>query len=164
MDREQENRLRVPTDRNIQKEVTMLGSMGHPSLMRLTLEEERTLEQLTYQNMKQQDILTIIKEQNPENVSTRNTIYNARAKLGRIEQVGERPMQILFHRLTTVGFVFFHRTSENNERVQDVFFIHPESNRLWRAFPHVLLIDSTYKTNWYKMSLVQIIGVTSTYL
>ncbi|XP_022040097.1 protein FAR1-RELATED SEQUENCE 5-like [Helianthus annuus] len=31
----------------------------------------------------------------------------------------------------------------------------------WRAFPHVLLIDSTYK-NRYKMPLVQIIGVTST--
>ncbi|XP_021991294.1 uncharacterized protein LOC110888059 [Helianthus annuus] len=107
--------------------------------MRLTPAEEGTLEQLTYQNMKPRDILTIIKELNPENLSTRNTIYNARAKLGRMGQVGETPMQILFHRLKTVGFVFFHKTSENDERVQDVFFIHPESNRLWRAFPHVLL-------------------------
>ncbi|XP_021986531.1 uncharacterized protein LOC110882965 [Helianthus annuus] len=132
--------------------------------MRLTPSEEMTLEQLTYQNMKPRDILTTIKEQNPENVSTRNTLYNARAILVRMEQVGETPMPILFHRLKTVGFVLFHGTFENNERVQDVFFIHPESNRLWCAFPHVFLIDSSYKTNQYKMPLVQIIGVTSTYL
>ncbi|KAJ0548314.1 putative OTU domain, MULE transposase domain, FHY3/FAR1 family [Helianthus annuus] len=135
---------------------------GHPSLMRLTPSEERTVEQMTHQNIKPRDILVAIKEQNPHNVSTRNTIYNARAKLGRMEQVGETPMQILFYRLEKVGFVFYHRTSQNGERVEDVFFIHPESNMLWRAFPHVLLIDATYKTNRYKMPLVQIIGVTST--
>ncbi|XP_022025098.2 protein FAR-RED ELONGATED HYPOCOTYL 3-like [Helianthus annuus] len=129
--------------------------------MRLTPSEERVVEQMMHQNIKQRDILAAIKEQNPHNVSTRNTIYNARAKLGRMEQVGETPMQILFDWLEKVGFVFYHRTSQNGERVEDVFFIHPESNMLWRAFPHMLLIDSTYKTNRYKMPLVQIIGVTS---
>ncbi|XP_022020317.1 PKS-NRPS hybrid synthetase CHGG_01239-like [Helianthus annuus] len=69
---------------------------GHPSVIRLTREEERTLEQLMHQNMKPRDILNIIKEQNPENVSTRNTIYNSHAKLGRIQQAGETPMQIYF--------------------------------------------------------------------
>ncbi|XP_022040820.1 protein FAR1-RELATED SEQUENCE 5-like [Helianthus annuus] len=135
---------------------------GHPSLMRLTPAEERTVEQLTHQNIKPRDILAPIKEHNPHNVSARNTIYNARAKLGRMEQVDETPMQILFDRLEKVGFIFYHRTSENGERVEDVFFIHPNSNMLGRAFPHVLLIDATYKMNRYKMPLVQIIGVTST--
>ncbi|XP_021994268.1 protein FAR-RED ELONGATED HYPOCOTYL 3-like [Helianthus annuus] len=130
--------------------------------MRLTLEKERTMEQLTHQNMKPRDILNIIKEQNPENVSTRNTIYNARAKLGRIQQAGETPMQILFQRLTTVGFAFFHGTYGYDERVQDVFYIHLVSNRLWLAFPHVLIIDYTYKTNRYNMPLVHVVGVMST--
>ncbi|XP_021971840.1 PKS-NRPS hybrid synthetase CHGG_01239-like [Helianthus annuus] len=57
---------------------------GHPSLMRLTPSEERMVEQMTHQNIKPRDILAAIKEQNPHNVSTRNTIYNARAKLGRM--------------------------------------------------------------------------------
>ncbi|XP_022030908.1 PKS-NRPS hybrid synthetase CHGG_01239-like [Helianthus annuus] len=135
---------------------------GHPSLMRLTPSEERTVEKMTHQNIKPRYILAAIKEHKPHNISIRNTIYNARAKLGRMEQVGETPMQILFDRLEKVGFVFYHRTSQNGERVEDVFFIHPESNMLWRTFPHVLLIDSTYKTNRYKMPLVHIIGVTST--
>ncbi|XP_022041444.1 protein FAR-RED ELONGATED HYPOCOTYL 3-like [Helianthus annuus] len=97
-------------------------------------------------------------------MSQQETPYTSPVKLGQIEQVGETPMQILLHRLKTDGFVFFHGTFENDERVQDVFVIHPESNKLWRTFPHVLLIYSTYKTNRYKMPLVQIIGVTSTYL
>ncbi|XP_038707173.1 uncharacterized protein LOC120002472 [Tripterygium wilfordii] len=32
----------------------------------------------------------------------------------------------------------------------------------WRAFPHVLLMDATYKTNRYKMPLLEIVGVTAT--
>ncbi|XP_035841513.1 uncharacterized protein LOC118488290 [Helianthus annuus] len=92
------------------------------------------------------------------------TIYNVRVKLGRRDQVGETPMQILFHWLNKIRFVFFHRTSEKDERLQDVFFIHPKSNKLWYAFPHVLLIDSTYKTNQYKMPHFHIIGVTPTYI
>ncbi|KAD4178869.1 hypothetical protein E3N88_27460 [Mikania micrantha] len=37
------------------------------------------------------------------------------------------------------------------------------SYNIWRAFPHVLLIDTTYKTNKYNMPFVQIVGVTSTH-
>ncbi|XP_076892250.1 protein FAR1-RELATED SEQUENCE 5-like [Bidens hawaiensis] len=33
---------------------------------------------------------------------------------------------------------------------------------MWRAFPHLLLIDTTYNTNMYKWPFVQFIGVTST--
>ncbi|XP_035837225.1 protein FAR1-RELATED SEQUENCE 5-like [Helianthus annuus] len=34
---------------------------------------------------------------------------------------------------------------------------------MWRAFPHVLMIDTTYKTNEYRLPFVQIVGVTSTH-
>ncbi|XP_022014448.1 uncharacterized protein LOC110913941 [Helianthus annuus] len=69
---------------------------------------------MTHQNIKPRDILAAIKEENPHNVSTRNAIYNARAKLGRMEQVGETPMQILFDRLEKVGQSF--KTKESWER------------------------------------------------
>ncbi|XP_038717620.1 uncharacterized protein LOC120010813 [Tripterygium wilfordii] len=36
------------------------------------------------------------------------------------------------------------------------------SLELLRAFPHVLLMDATYKTNRFRMSLFEIIGATST--
>ncbi|XP_035834355.1 uncharacterized protein LOC110884635 [Helianthus annuus] len=33
---------------------------------------------------------------------------------------------------------------------------------MWRAFPHVMMIDATYKTNIYNMPFIQIVGMTPT--
>ncbi|KAK9681433.1 hypothetical protein RND81_10G001800 [Saponaria officinalis] len=41
-----------------------------------------------------------------------------------------------------------------------VFMSHPEAVKLFRAYPHVVHIDSTYKTNTYYMTLVEVVGVT----
>lgn len=63
---------------------------------------------------------------------------------------------------------FFHnnrftfQTRENDEWTEDIFFCHEESYTLWRAFPEVLLIDTTYKTNMYDWPFVQFVGITST--
>jgi hypothetical protein len=38
----------------------------------------------------------------------------------------------------------------------------PRSVKLSNNFPTVLIMDSTYKTNMYRMSLFEIVGVTST--
>nr|KAJ0216149.1 hypothetical protein LSAT_V11C300146980 [Lactuca sativa] len=47
-------------------------------------------------------------------------------------------------------------------QLENLFFVHPTSWKIWRAFPHVLIIDATYKTNKYNKPVVQIVGVTST--
>lgn len=49
-----------------------------------------------------------------------------------------------------------------SNRLENLFFIHPKSFEIFRAFPHVIFIDATYKTNIFKMPFVQIVGVTST--
>jgi alpha-glucosidase len=46
--------------------------------------------------------------------------------------------------------------------LQDIFWAHPDSFKLFNTFPTVLLMVSTYKTNKYKMPLFEIVGVTST--
>ena len=62
------------------------------------------------------------------------------------------------------NYVYYYREDPETNAVESVLFIHLQSYILWRAFPHVLMIDSTYKTNKYKMSFVQMVGVTSTKL
>ena len=47
--------------------------------------------------------------------------------------------------------------------VNDIFFAHLESIKLLRAFPYVLVMDSTYKTNRYNMPLFEIVGFTCTW-
>lgn len=46
---------------------------------------------------------------------------------------------------------------------KDIFFTHPISIDLLRVFPYMIFMDFTYKTNKYKLMLIEIIRVTSTY-
>ncbi|KAI8572430.1 hypothetical protein RHMOL_Rhmol01G0197600 [Rhododendron molle] len=48
--------------------------------------------------------------------------------------------------------------------VTDLFWAPPCAGEMLRAFPRVLMIDCTYKTNRYKFPLLQIVGVTCTEL
>ena len=43
-----------------------------------------------------------------------------------------------------------------------VLFAHPDSLVYLRAYPEVLLLDCTYKTNKYGMPLLDIIGIDAT--
>ncbi|KAL4569482.1 hypothetical protein LXL04_025120 [Taraxacum kok-saghyz] len=61
---------------------------GHAFVMRLSDNETRLVADLTRLNVKPHDILTTLKEQNPENVSTLKTIYNARDKIKMNEKAG----------------------------------------------------------------------------
>ncbi|XP_028057844.1 PKS-NRPS hybrid synthetase CHGG_01239-like [Camellia sinensis] len=48
--------------------------------------------------------------------------------------------------------------------VTDLFWAHPVSLDLLRTFPRVLIMDCTYKTNRYRLPLLEIVGVTSTHM
>ncbi|CAN1168199.1 PKS-NRPS hybrid synthetase cheA [Linum perenne] len=55
--------------------------------------------------------------------------------------------------------VFFDQCVESAS-VTHVFMAHPEAVKLYRAYPYVVLLDSTYKTNRYGYPLVELIGIT----
>jgi len=46
--------------------------------------------------------------------------------------------------------------------VRDIFWSHPDAVKLINACNLAFLIDSTYKTNRYRLSLLDIVGVTPT--
>ena len=46
--------------------------------------------------------------------------------------------------------------------MQDIFWTHPDSVKLVNSFNIVILMDSTYKTNKYRMLLLEVVGITST--
>jgi hypothetical protein len=53
-------------------------------------------------------------------------------------------------------------TQSESTTIEDIFWAHPTSVKLFNNFPTVLVMDSTYKTNMYKMPMFEIVGVTST--
>ncbi|KAD4889091.1 hypothetical protein E3N88_21164 [Mikania micrantha] len=136
---------------------------GHPFVRRLSQDEQKMVAQLTEQHMDPRNILSTIKKQNPDNVSVIRDIYNAQQKIKNEKKVGTTPMQVLENLLHSKGYVYYTREDPATNAVEEVFFCHPKSYTYWRAFPHVLMIDATYKTNMYRIPFVQIVGVTSTH-
>ncbi|XP_038715088.1 uncharacterized protein LOC120008789 [Tripterygium wilfordii] len=117
---------------------------------------------LSTKNVKPRDILTSLKKQNPDNVSTIKTVYNACQKFQTVEKADKTQMQVVMSFLQCEGYNFESRTNVVTNELEDLFFAHPGSLERWRAFPHMLLIDATYKTNRYRMPLLEIVGVTAT--
>nr|KAJ0208671.1 hypothetical protein LSAT_V11C400191360 [Lactuca sativa] len=135
---------------------------GHAFARRLKEHEKQLVADLTNLNVTPHDILSIIKERDENNVSTLKTIYNERLKLRSSWNYGKTPMQVLMEILNEKHFVTDFSVNSISNELENLFFIHPRSLNIWKAFPHVLIIDATYKTNKYGMPFVQIVGTTST--
>jgi len=58
-------------------------------------------------------------------------------------------------------YIHWCRFDEKKNFVQDLFFTRPDSVKLLNAFNIVLMMDNTYKTNRYRMSLLEVVGITS---
>jgi len=71
-------------------------------------------------------------------------------------------MQYLVAKLEEHTYVRFTITKCQATTVEDIFWTHPEYFKLFNNLPTVLIMDSTYKTKMYKMSLFEIVRVTST--
>src|SRR5438034_3941787 len=51
-------------------------------------------------------------------------------------------------------------TNPNTGRLERLFFAHPEAVKLLREHPDILLLDCTYKTNRFRMPLLNLCAVT----
>ncbi|XP_022032595.1 uncharacterized protein LOC110933694 [Helianthus annuus] len=71
-------------------------------------------------------------------------------------------MQSLENVLINNDFIYETWEEPGTEIVTEIFFLHRDSRVMWRAFPHVMMIDATYKTNIYNMPFIQIVGMTPT--
>ncbi|XP_026451376.1 uncharacterized protein LOC113351646 [Papaver somniferum] len=107
-------------------------------------------------------ILSTLKRQNKKNVSTARTIYNAKSKFRTKVMEGRTKMQKLLQLLDEHHYVTSNRREDSLGRVLELFWSHPDGSRLAQCFPTILLLDCTYKTNRWGMSLFHAVGVTST--
>ncbi|CAN1248903.1 PKS-NRPS hybrid synthetase cheA [Linum perenne] len=87
-------------------------------------------------------------------------IYNATCKLRSLERGGRNHTQHMLALATQYQYVVFFYQSVESASVTHVFMAHPEAVKLHRAYPYVVLLDSTYKTNRYGYPLVELIGIT----
>lgn len=133
---------------------------GNAYASRLSGEEKSLIGDLTKNMVKPRDILLTLKDHDQD--ITIKQVYNARQAF-RVSQKGPiTEMQHLMNLMERDHYVYLERRDDKSDAVRDIFWAHPDAMKLLNVFHIVLIIDSTYMTNKYRLPLVEIVGVTST--
>ncbi|XP_028186369.1 protein FAR1-RELATED SEQUENCE 5-like [Glycine soja] len=133
--------------------------VGHPYAGRLTKDEKNVVVDMTKSMVKPRNILLMLKEHDDNNYKTIKQIYNVRHAYRSSIKRSNTEMQQLMILLDRDQYIHWHRVKDDNV-VRDLFWSHPDAIKLTNSCNLVFLIDNTYKTNRYKLSLLDIVGVT----
>lgn len=117
--------LRVICERHTHPPALFLEA--HPYASRLSEKEVQLVKDLSENGVKPRHILTTIKKQNPENVSTLKTIYNKRQQFRMEEKDGKTQMQVVLSFLEENGYVYHILADSSTNELQNIFFAHPIS-------------------------------------
>ncbi|KAH1261807.1 Protein FAR1-RELATED SEQUENCE 5 [Glycine max] len=135
--------------------------VGHPYVGQLTKAEKTLIADMTKSMVKPRNILLTLKEHNANSCTTIKQIYNARSAFRSSIRGNDLEMQHLMKLLERDQYIHWHRIKDEDV-VRDIFWCHPDSVKLVNACNLVFLIDNTYKTNRYRLSLLDFVGVTPT--
>ncbi|XP_058733875.1 protein FAR1-RELATED SEQUENCE 5-like [Vicia villosa] len=134
---------------------------GHPIVCWLKPEEKEIILEISIIKVMPRNILVDLKWKRPQSVSDIRKIYNEHYQQNMANRGTRSKMQQLLKLLGNNQYVLMYKMCEDKFSVRDIFWFHPESIKLFNTFPTVPIIDSTYKTNKYRLPLLEI-GVTST--
>ncbi|KAL5148273.1 hypothetical protein HKD37_13G035332 [Glycine soja] len=135
--------------------------VGHPYAGRLTKDEKTIIVDMTGSMVKPRNILLTLKENNVNSCTKIRQIYNTRSTYHSSIRGSDIEMQHLVKLLERDQYIHWHRLKDEDV-VCDIFWCHPDTVKLCNACNLVFLIDNTYKTNRYKLLLLDFVGVTPT--
>jgi hypothetical protein len=115
---------------------------------------------MTVANVLPQTIAAVLREGGNWTEIVMKDVYNARQKIWANALNGRTPIQVLLSHFQTDDFVW-NKQHDQHGHVTHLFFSYRKALDLYRAYPDVLLIDSTYKTNQLNMPLCNIVGITA---
>ncbi|XP_012829974.1 PREDICTED: uncharacterized protein LOC105951131 [Erythranthe guttata] len=134
---------------------------GHGTTSRITPQQKARIKELRNSHVKPMLIMDRLRKDDPTIQTSMKHVYNELANIKSEEIEGMTVIQFLMHNFQQGEYRYWHRVdSETNNTITDVMFACPESIKLLRLFLYVILMDCTYKTNKYGMSLLEIIGIT----
>jgi len=105
------------------------------------------------------EIWTLVQESG--SLATQKDIYNQIAAIQRGLLEGQSPIYALTKQLNDQGFWSQIQFAPDGH-VTVVFFMHPDSLHYLQAYPNLLFLDCTYKTNKYHMPLLDMTGIDTT--
>ena len=107
-------------------------------------------------------ILTELREADPDSILTPQNIYNWRRKGSEKFLAGRTPLQALLIELPKDGSWIFKYELDDNGHVSALFCMHKSSVAMVQKSPWVISMDCTYKTNRYGLTLLDIVGFAAT--
>jgi hypothetical protein len=135
---------------------------GHAMKHRLSELEKAKVRTLNGQSLAPKDILYILRKEFSNIHSTAREIYNKLVVARAEELKGRRPIEVLVEPISCSDYFNKVRLVENV--VDCVFFMHQSLVSMCQTFDTVFLLDYTYKTNKFGMPLLNVVGITSTYV
>ncbi|XP_012841587.1 PREDICTED: uncharacterized protein LOC105961870 [Erythranthe guttata] len=134
---------------------------GQGTNSRITPQQRARIKELRNSHVKPMLIMDRLRKDDPTIQTSMKHVYNELAKIKSEEIEGMTVIQFMMHNFQKGEYRYWHRVdSETSNTITDIMFACPESIKLLRLFPYVMLMDCTYKTNKYGMPLLEIIGIT----
>ena len=135
---------------------------AHIANRRLTPAQYEKVKNLTQAGLKPSEILRVMQttaEPTETLLATKNTIYAAKRRVKTESLQSLSPMVQLKQNLSDSDYTTQVKT-DSDGTLKALFFCHNSSLELLQAYNTILFLDSTYKTNKYKMPLLHIAGVS----
>lgn len=133
---------------------------AHPSLRRLNNEQKTQITELTKAGAAPRTIVAAMRQSQPEETPLLvKDVYNVRLQIRGETLAGKTPIQALVDQLQDDKFKWRVKTDRDGH-VTHLIFAALESLSLYQAYPEVLLLDCTYKTNRFHLPLLVVIGIT----
>ncbi|KAL2935912.1 hypothetical protein RDABS01_019030, partial [Bienertia sinuspersici] len=127
---------------------------GYRHISRLSPESKQLVRDMSDAQTKPSQIVVALQQKFPVDNPTMRHVYNYRDKIRRERLDGRNLAQQVFHEVVQRGYVYW-TASDMDGCICQLFCAHPTSLQLFRTWPYVVRMDSTYKTNRYNMPLVE---------
>nr|XP_043616095.1 uncharacterized protein LOC122588013 [Erigeron canadensis] len=108
---------------------------GNAYARQMTEEEKEYVGNQSDHGLYLRQILVNLKHEFPGNLTQRGDITNFLKSKRRSCQAGRTPMQVMFSLLQDKNYFYQFTTNSKNGQLENLFFMHPTSMTLWRAFP-----------------------------
>lgn len=133
---------------------------GHILTGRLKEDDKKIVLDLTKSKMLPRNILINLKNKRPHRMTNIKQVYNERQQIWKANRGDKKSLQYLISKLEEHNYTYFSRTQSESTTIEDIFWDHPTSVKLFNNFPTVLVMNSTYNTNMYKMPMFEVVRVT----
>jgi len=127
---------------------------------RLKEDDKKIVRDLTKSKVHPRNSLLNLKSKRQDCMTNIKQVYNERQQIWKSNRGHKTVLQFLISKLEEHNYVYFSRTQSESTTIEDIFWAHPTSVKLFNNFSTILVMDSTYKTNMYKMPMFEIVGVT----